>query len=370
MHERYSIGVELESTGNIWGIAFPPDDWFPYSELESAAAPMWDGSASANSSADAMDRAVRSMEQSPAAGPMLVASDLKTAHLIQPPAESSARQRPFSDGAERLAEIEESAAKRINLLVDAASARLDEQSAALAATLRESLSRSRADAENAIGELRTHLDADVVQARALLVDVKSATEMLQETSNKFDALRRTATEELKWHEKSIENQVQLATERTAKDAVRVLSEKAAEVTARFGTQIESFSQNFVEHTRSQLEESSRNTVVQSREMIQKMAEGAAASLRLEAERAADSVMLLAGSADSCSAPESQVSAQDLDRSWADAQDATIEDFKRRLEDTSSAWLAATVAILEDRARKSLEDMIKTFEDRLRTSRSL
>jgi hypothetical protein len=31
-HELFQIGVELETPGNVWGIAFPPQDWFPYPE--------------------------------------------------------------------------------------------------------------------------------------------------------------------------------------------------------------------------------------------------------------------------------------------------------------------------------------------------
>jgi hypothetical protein len=94
-----------------------------------------------------------------------------------------------------------------------------------------------------------------------------------------------------------------------------------------------------------------------------MVESAAGSLRLEAQRAAESVKMFAGS------QESQVSAQDLAHSRAAAEDATIEDFKRRLEDASSAWLVSTVAILEDRTQKSLEAIVKTFEERLRNNRS-
>jgi hypothetical protein len=36
-HERYQIGVELETHGNIWGMAFPPADWFPYPETREEA---------------------------------------------------------------------------------------------------------------------------------------------------------------------------------------------------------------------------------------------------------------------------------------------------------------------------------------------
>jgi len=37
VRELFQIGVELEVSGNVWGIAFPPGDWFPFPE--SAAAP-------------------------------------------------------------------------------------------------------------------------------------------------------------------------------------------------------------------------------------------------------------------------------------------------------------------------------------------
>jgi predicted transcriptional regulator YheO len=373
-HERYQVGLELESIGNIWGMAFPPEDWFPYSEPAPSALSKSDASATQKISIEAMDRAVYSMQRDAAVGPTLIAGDLKPAQSLQESAiqsavELSSPQRSFSDPTDRLAGLEESAAKRINSIVEAASSRLDQQSAALAATLRESLARSSADAENSIGAVCAHLDEDIIQARSLLSEVKSAAEVLQETSNKFDALRRTATEELKWHEKRIENQVQLTMEKTSEEAVRVLSEKASEVIARFGEQLESLSHTFVEHTRSHLEESSRTTAFQSREIIQQMVESGAASLRLEAQRTADSVKLLAGSADHSMAQESEVSAQDLVHSRAAAEDATIEDFKRRLEDASSAWLVSTIAILEDRTQKSLEGVVKTFADRLRKNDS-
>lgn len=35
VRELFQIGVELEVPGNIWGIAFPPSDWFPFPETSS-----------------------------------------------------------------------------------------------------------------------------------------------------------------------------------------------------------------------------------------------------------------------------------------------------------------------------------------------
>ena len=35
VRELFQIGLELEVSGNVWGIAFPPGDWFPFPETES-----------------------------------------------------------------------------------------------------------------------------------------------------------------------------------------------------------------------------------------------------------------------------------------------------------------------------------------------
>ena len=36
VRELFQIGVELEVPGNVWGIAFPPGDWFPFPEASPA----------------------------------------------------------------------------------------------------------------------------------------------------------------------------------------------------------------------------------------------------------------------------------------------------------------------------------------------
>src|SRR6266852_59141 len=32
VRELFQIAVELEVSGNVWGVAFPPSDWFPFPE--------------------------------------------------------------------------------------------------------------------------------------------------------------------------------------------------------------------------------------------------------------------------------------------------------------------------------------------------
>jgi hypothetical protein len=52
VRELFQIGLEFETTGNVWGIAFPPDDWFPcdgYDAAEASGAPPASGTAKAAS---------------------------------------------------------------------------------------------------------------------------------------------------------------------------------------------------------------------------------------------------------------------------------------------------------------------------------
>ncbi len=39
VRELFQIGVELEVPGNVWGVAFPPEDWFPFAETTAAELP-------------------------------------------------------------------------------------------------------------------------------------------------------------------------------------------------------------------------------------------------------------------------------------------------------------------------------------------
>src|SRR5208283_2560825 len=40
VRELFQVGVEISVPGNVWGVTFPPDDWFPWPEGEAATAPL------------------------------------------------------------------------------------------------------------------------------------------------------------------------------------------------------------------------------------------------------------------------------------------------------------------------------------------
>ncbi|MGH9791686.1 MAG: hypothetical protein ACRD5W_10790, partial [Candidatus Acidiferrales bacterium] len=39
VHELFQVAVQIEVPGNVWGVAFPPEDWFPYPEEAAPSIP-------------------------------------------------------------------------------------------------------------------------------------------------------------------------------------------------------------------------------------------------------------------------------------------------------------------------------------------
>lgn len=69
VRELFQIGVEFDIAGNIWGVAFPPEDWFPYPEDESAEHPTEAAETTASASAEARRTAVPKPSSEPPAVP-------------------------------------------------------------------------------------------------------------------------------------------------------------------------------------------------------------------------------------------------------------------------------------------------------------
>jgi hypothetical protein len=117
VRELFQIGLEFEIAGNVWGIAFPPDDWFPVPEeqlAESAGVQAIERTSSpVQSAVEALNKATEgvvakepattgmapSAAQSPSAGapaltstpPEVPAKDQSKIHVVPPPAPQEAQ---------------------------------------------------------------------------------------------------------------------------------------------------------------------------------------------------------------------------------------------------------------------------------------
>lgn len=69
VRELFQIGVEFDISGNIWGVAFPPEDWFPYPEDEPAEQPAEAAQTAPSASAEARLTSVANPLSEPPAVP-------------------------------------------------------------------------------------------------------------------------------------------------------------------------------------------------------------------------------------------------------------------------------------------------------------
>ncbi len=80
VRELFQIGLELEVPGNVWGIAFPPGDWFPFPETESQ--PRLEVPAAAEPAQPAPEEREWAAEEAPAArAPQLEENRLRVVPL-------------------------------------------------------------------------------------------------------------------------------------------------------------------------------------------------------------------------------------------------------------------------------------------------
>jgi hypothetical protein len=163
VRELFQVGVELEVTGNFWGIAFPPSDWFPFPEGLSAV-------------------------PAPSAPAQLSAQPVETPWPAPPteaPPETNLRTLPVVPSIQPTAQIvESSAATQIERLVEEAKQDLQ-------ASLRRSAAEAVSlEARPLISSLELQLKS--LAEKALEAAAGSAAEkaLKQEKQTQIDAFRK------------------------------------------------------------------------------------------------------------------------------------------------------------------------------------
>ena len=249
VRELFQIGVEFDIAGNIWGIAFPPDDWFPYPDdvpAEQSAEALVD---SLHSSPETNFGAPRKHEHenlppsmqiplsggatTPATSPTASAADAATQeskiHVV-PPATPSAS--PSAAPAATAGSAQDA---------QAASAR---QVAKLVADAKETLEKTvRRSAQTAINEemtvVRQQMDAQMHEAveRAIKVSMERVSEstvrkVVQQAADKTSAIvdeaRRATNASTAQIDAKVRDAVQDAVGGAAQEMARQAAQQAAE----------------------------------------------------------------------------------------------------------------------------------------------
>jgi hypothetical protein len=235
VRELFQIGLEFEIAGNVWGIAFPPDDWFPVpgEEPEAAVAP----------EAAAPELKPTPVESKPKA-PVPVVPQSRPEFSVSTTAPSGPGAESPVAPAARSAYAE----SKIHVVHEPApsaetQANLARQMAKLATDVKDNLDKSlRRDAQTAINEemtvVRQQLDAQLHDAveRAIKVSMERVSESsvrkvvqqaAEQTAKIVDEARKATETNAGQLDEKVRQAVQQAVSHAAADAAQQAAAQAA-----------------------------------------------------------------------------------------------------------------------------------------------
>lgn len=316
LNELYQVGVQLETPGNVWGIAFPPQDWFPFPEASapSLSAPRVPGPVPtklSTTNAQPLMRVERPLPESrtaaPIAHPVPVASAMRnpSAGAQVDPTLRAAATRILAEQAIPLMQdlrarlnqaaeqaLEEAVRSHSQQLVRGAVAQIEEareQNVAavreqLGAALQETLQQVRGQFASLIEETAGPLRESF--ARQLDADLARATSQADTAAGRIDALERSLQERIARAEErlaALQNEIESAAQAaraSAEGDLGSLYETARQITAE------------VRQTLSATVEDAGAQLIEVREQVESAAESAqlaSAQRQKELEESADSL---------------------------------------------------------------------------------
>ncbi|HUA01063.1 MAG TPA: hypothetical protein VMB02_12085 [Candidatus Aquilonibacter sp.] len=222
VRELFQIGLEFEVAGNVWGIAFPPDDWFPVPGEEAPAA-------SPVEKAVAPELRPMAVEPKPAA-PTAPGAGYSAENLV-----AGATHPPAAPAA--------TAEAKIHVVPEAAAAEtqaaLSRQMSKMATEVRESLDKSlRRDAQTVINEemtvVRQQLDAQLHDAveRAIKVSMERVSEssvrkVVQQAADQTAKIVEEARRATETGAAHLDEKIRMAVEQAVSHAAADAAQQAA-----------------------------------------------------------------------------------------------------------------------------------------------
>jgi hypothetical protein len=220
VRELFQIGLEFEVAGNVWGVAFPPEDWFPYPGEEESAAPqvtdeVLEPPSAATDAAPASEPPPESQTESAAPSPPQPAAAPSSAdakiHVVPSPAQLQEAQ--------------------------AATAR---QMAKMVADAKESLDKSaRRSAESAVNDemtvVRQQLDAQLHEAveHAIKASMERVSEsavkrVVQQAAERTSAIVEEARKASETGAAQLDSKIRDAVQQAVTHAAEQASQQAAQ----------------------------------------------------------------------------------------------------------------------------------------------
>jgi hypothetical protein len=237
VRELFQIGLEFEVAGNVWGIAFPPEDWFPLPG-EAASAPVASAPAMSPSEfaieldkiSPAAEPPAPSYSAEQTASPAAPAPGNKL-HVMPPPPATSApppTQAPPASTSASPQETQLATAKQMARMVEDAKATLDKS--------------LRRDAQSAINDemtiVRQQLDVQLHDAveHAIKVSMDRVSEsavkkVVQQAADRTNAIVEDARKATEVSAENLDAKVRQAVEQAVNSAAEQAAQQAAQQAA-------------------------------------------------------------------------------------------------------------------------------------------
>ncbi|MGA8366004.1 MAG: hypothetical protein ACLQMT_11475 [Candidatus Acidiferrales bacterium] len=211
-HERYQVGVELETHGNIWGMAFPPEDWFPYPETPEEASRTVPPN-------DAGQSKLKVVNQIPAAAPGVSSSGLTASEGEEAQDPNGLWQQVAHIVAEAKRQIEKELASHLQLAAETQRKILDQELESAVKRGFSEIEKQRKSAEARAREAIDRLETATEKAENLCSELSAAVAKmpqnwekqiqvsLQDGGPRFQQMVETATSELRREAEQIEERL-------------------------------------------------------------------------------------------------------------------------------------------------------------------
>ncbi|HWF40200.1 MAG TPA: hypothetical protein VG322_16875 [Candidatus Acidoferrales bacterium] len=286
VRELFQIGLEFETAGNVWGIAFPPEDWFPAEDDKAAA-----GSAASSEEID-MDVEVEKHEPGPVGVSTPGSPDSSSA-----PEASSAPGLTATGGAGSSATSE----SKIHVMpspvmsTSEAQAAIARQMAQIVAEAKESLDKTlRRGALTAINEemtvVRQQLDAQMHETveRAMKASMERISEsevkkLVQQVANKAAAIVEEARLASEAQVAQIDTRVREAVKQATTEAAEQAANRATSQMAAAAEEMRKAAEANLQAVEERTRKASQEAVSQAAAITDEARRAAEADLRTAEE---------------------------------------------------------------------------------------
>lgn len=277
VRELFQIGVEFEIAGNIWGVAFPPEDWFPYPDEEQTESEQEELEIPAEEATPESEASETSEAETPPE---------ERIHVVSAPAPSAEAQSAVAKHmaqmvAEAKENLEKSVRKSANSAITEEMAVVRQQ---LDAQLHEAVEHAIKVSMERVSEsaVKRVVQQAAERTSAIVDQARKAGEVSAET---LDAKVRQAVQQAVSHaaeqasQKAAHQAVALNLKQTVEAAVeRIISEREANSPSLQILSSPDAAQQHLDQWKRNLEDTAQSVRSQTAEQLQ--AESAAASQRL------------------------------------------------------------------------------------------